>query len=191
MTDQVGERNVEAGYTLAEALAALLIVGLAMAGLAEGARQLGLLQAPVSAELAETRKLRRADAALATLLAARPASDVTFSGNARAFSFDCAGGCRAELTSTRTGMSLLVVDRGRSARFDLPARETVKWLYGTRNGRYDQWPPAGEPQVLRGVEAVRLTAEGEASLLAVNSWIEQPKLCEFDLITKTCRSSAP
>lgn len=53
------------GYTLAEALAAMLILGLAMGGLVEGARVIGRLQTPIVASRADDQALRRAEAGLA------------------------------------------------------------------------------------------------------------------------------
>ena len=52
------------GYTLAEALAAMLILGLTMGGLVEGARVIGRMQTPIVASRADDQSLRRAEASL-------------------------------------------------------------------------------------------------------------------------------
>lgn len=178
------------GYTLAEALAALLIVGLAIGGMIEGARVIGRLQAPVTKAVGETRQIRQAEAALEALLAARPVGDRSLKGDRGSMSFDCGGVCGLEIRPDRGRSTLVVRDRATTRRYVLPF-SSVNLLYDTRNGRYDQWPPTTQDTALRGVVVVATAAEGEVALLAAHSWIEQPKICAFDMVSKTCRTTTP
>ena len=99
----------DGGYTLAETLAAMLIIGLAMGGLFEGSRLVARLQTPTATAVAEARMLRRAEIGLAALLAARPPDDRSMTGDAGGFTFDCpAGQCGASLLATPSGARLQV-----------------------------------------------------------------------------------
>ncbi|ATQ43429.1 hypothetical protein [Caulobacter mirabilis] len=183
-------RSNEDGYTLAEALAALLIIGLAVGGLVEGARLIGRMQAPTVGAVRETRDLRQAEAAVAALLARRPGNDRTLRGDPKGFTFDCGGVCSLEVRDEAGGTTLLVRNQTATRRYALPAGPGANLLYDTRNGRYDRWPLETQDVSLRGVALVAPTAEGEVALLAAHSWIEHPKTCAFDMVSKTCRTTA-
>jgi type II secretory pathway pseudopilin PulG len=57
----------EAGYTLVETLAALMMIGLAIGGLIEASHVLGRMQAGAGRSLAETARLRGAGEAMRRL----------------------------------------------------------------------------------------------------------------------------
>lgn len=180
------------GYTLAEALAAMLILGLAMGGLVEGARIIGRLQAPTLVARRDSQTLRRAEASVASLLALRNGTDQSLKGDARAFRFACpAGECGLAL-DPRGDRERLTVTRGKVAQtFLLPPAGNVSLVYLARDGRFDRWPPPGSPGELDGISVVGTSARGELPLVVARSWIEHPKTCEFDMIAKGCRTSGP
>ena len=84
----------EAGYTLAESLAAMAVIGMAMAALAQSIPLLERLQSTTTGMLSDGSKSRRAQIFLGDLLArGQPfgTSDADrFNGTPQAFSFDCA-----------------------------------------------------------------------------------------------------
>jgi len=74
------------GYTLAEMLAALLIIGLAMAGLTQAVRVLGLLQSSATRAAGEQRALRRVEVDFVGLLDGHGpfrSDETTLTGNGR------------------------------------------------------------------------------------------------------------
>ena len=180
----------EAGYTLAETLAALLIIGLAMGGLFEGMRLLSRIQAGTTQTVADARALRRAEAALAGLMALRHPDDRTLRGDRTSFSFDCAEPpCAAELVS-EGGRTALRIRRGKvSQAYPLPAVRQANLVYDTRSGRLDRWPPVEEPTFPRAVSVIGQTPRGDIPVVAVGSWIEQSKTCAYDLVAQACRAT--
>jgi type II secretory pathway component PulJ len=87
----------EDGYTLAEALAALLMISLAVGGLLEGMDVIGKTQARAGASVEEGRSLRAASENLASLVhraGAVSSDDAAFAGDARRLDFDCPTGVR-------------------------------------------------------------------------------------------------
>jgi hypothetical protein len=180
------------GYTLAEALAAMLILGLAMGGLIEGARVIGRMQTPIVASRADEKALRRAETGLAAFLKLRGGGDRSLAGSAQGFTFDCpAENCGLSLTRNG-GKTTLILRRGEVAQtFPLPHAGKISLVYMARDGRFDRWPPPGPARDLTGIMVVGTTAQGELPLVVARSWIEHPKACEFDMIAKGCRTSAP
>jgi type II secretory pathway pseudopilin PulG len=180
------------GYTLAEALAAMLILGLAIGGLVEGSRAIGRLQSRVNITVNETREVRRAEAALTALLRDRAGDDRSFKGDPTTFSFNCSAGVCGLATQKEGKRPVLVVRRGEVAqRFLLPPASNFRLVYAARDGRFDRWPPEGSPRALRGVQVVATSAQGELPVVMARSWVEHPKTCEFDMIARGCRTSAP
>jgi hypothetical protein len=183
--------DAEGGYTLAEALAAMLIIGLAMGMAFEGFRTTARIQSRVVTTAHDMRLNRRAEQALSGFLRERPLGDTTLTGDAGTFSFDCVHGrCSASVVNSR-GSRVLVLRRGEAAQtFPLPAPRTVKIVYVAIDGRYDHWPPSETRVGFRGVAVVEATGENSPVIIA-RTWIEQPKNCEFDLIAKACRLAQP
>ncbi len=180
------------GYTLAEALAAMLILGLTMGGLVEGARVIGRLQTPIVASRADDQALRRAEAGLAGLMKSRVGGDQTLAGNAQGFTFDCAAATCGLSLVQKAARTTMTVRRGEVAlSFPLPQRGNISLVYLARDGRFDHWPQPGSPRVLDGVAIIGTSAQGDVPLVVARSWIEHPKTCEFDMIAKGCRTSVP
>lgn len=182
----------EDGYTLAEVLAAMLILGLAMGGLVEGSRIIGRMQTPIVATRRDDQILRRAEASISGLLKRRAGGDQTLTGDAQGFQFSC-GQRLCGLALTSDGRKLaLSVRRGEVAQtFPLPHAGKISLVYLARDGRFDRWPQPDSKRVLDGVMIVETSAQGELPLVVARSWIEHPKTCEFDMIARGCRTSAP
>lgn len=182
----------EDGYTLAEVLAAMLILGLAMGGLVEGSRIIGRMQTPIVVARRDNQILRRAEASVSRLLKLRPGGDQSLTGDAQGLGFKCVMGT-CGLTLANNGRNLtLSVRRGEVAQtFPLPHAGKISLVYLARDGRFDHWPQPDSKRVLDGVMIVETSAQGELPLVVARSWIEQPKTCEFDMIARGCRTSAP
>ncbi|MDO8297669.1 MAG: hypothetical protein Q7T19_14660 [Caulobacter sp.] len=180
------------GYTLAEALAAMLILGLAMGGLVEGARLIGRMQAPVVAARNDDQALRRAEAGLAELMRRRAGGDESLTGDGQALRFNCSAETCGLSVDGDDGRPSLTVRRGEVAQsFPLPPAGKISLVYFARDGRFDRWPQPGPAKDMTGVMVVGTSARGELPLVVARSWIEHPKTCEFDMIAKGCRTSAP
>jgi prepilin-type N-terminal cleavage/methylation domain-containing protein len=183
----------EDGYTLTEMLAALLMIGLAVGGLSQGLRVIGLLQGATGRALGEERGLRAAKTGLEHLLGQRGpfrSTEPGFRGEASAFQVDCGAPepCGAGLETKKKETRLLLRDGGeqeRSVRLMGPGK--VRFTYDGPTGSLPSWPPSGRGQTLKAVNLVRESAEGEAPLLTTRLWREQAGDCAFDAISKDCR----
>lgn len=182
------------GYTLAEALAALLIVGLAIGGLTQGVYVLGRLQAANGRATADARAVRAADRALVALLAEQgpftSKDPERFTGDRRAFHFECGGAvpCGARLVGQARGARLAITGaEGRVSEFSLPNVPDPWFVYVDAVGRSDAWPPAGPHRTLSAVSLVSGPAGQETPLANARLWIEQAPDCQFDSISQDCR----
>lgn len=181
------------GYTLAEMLAALAILGLAFGGLTEGARVIGQLQTKAAGVARTTADDRKAQSALETLVAGRGPfiSDGRggFQGTPSGFAFDCeAGRCGAQIATAR-GRTWLVIQRGgQQQQVPINASDAV-FAYADSGGSSANWPSA-EPRPI-ALTTVLLRAgstDGQRPLAAARIWIEEPAACVFDAIAQGCRA---
>jgi len=175
----------EDGYTLAEMLGALLMIGLALTGLAQGLRVIGVLQTSTAASMAEERGLRTAETRLTALVTeGRPGS---FKGSSSAVSFDCGGADRCAALITSAGLELREGGRRQSA-FSFSVLDGARLVYdGAASSGLSAWPPEGPRQSLR---AIRLVAKDDTPLLVAPVWREQSGACAFDPIAQECREDA-
>ena len=185
------------GYTLAEMLAALVMIGLAVGGLTMGVRVIGHGEAQVAHATTEGGNLRTLQDALSTLLnnagPFRTKDNATFQGAGSAFSFICSAPtpCSASLTKSGEEMALQVrrMD-GSAARFGIVDSGPMHFEYVGSQSRNQNWPPPPPiSDVLRSVELVR-DADG-AAIASTRIWREQPADCAFDPISGDCRAVAP
>lgn len=176
------------GYTLAEMLAALLIIGLAMAGLTQAVRVLSLFQSAAARATGEQRLLRRAEVDLARLLDGqgpfRSTEDMLV-GDGRGFDFDCgrAARCSARLVSAANKTRLLITG---ATEEQVALKEDVHFTYATEKATFAAWPPAGELRTLRAVNLVGARAE---PILSARLWVQQSGDCAFDAIAQDCREA--
>lgn len=182
------------GYTLAEMLAALTILGLAMGGL-------GLVVSLISRQQLTSNRIqarlaadRAVDQALTRWLAQDGAT--TLQGDATGLSFSCvAATCAASLQAE--GRRMLLVLRngsGRAQRLRL-SDPAMRFSYRDARGVVDAWPSAETSPSNRGDQpprAVLLAKPGAGAPLAVVPISpREPRDCQFDAIIGDCRIMTP
>ncbi|HEX7761128.1 MAG TPA: prepilin-type N-terminal cleavage/methylation domain-containing protein [Caulobacteraceae bacterium] len=181
------------GYTLAEMLAALAILGLAFGGLTQGARVIGQLQTKAAATARTTADDRRAQAALESLMARRGpfTSDGrgAFQGTASGFTFDCeAGRCGVEVVKAQDRAWLVIHQGGQQQRIVLSAPNAA-FAYVDATGSSPIWPNAqARPTALTTVLLQGAGPGGSRPLAAARVWVEEPANCVFDAIAQGCRA---
>ena len=182
------------GYTLAEMLAALAMLGMAMGGL-------GLVASLIARQQLASNRIhvrliddRAADRALTLWLDQQDAR--TLSGDAHVLSATCGeSACEARLKVDKQRTVLVLSGRsGPTRRLRLRQRD-VRFGYVDSKGEVAAWPRAdvsevkAEEAILR---AVRLTASGATAPLAVaRIWPREPRDCQFDAIIGACRTRTP
>lgn len=188
----------EDGYTLAETLAALVMIGLAVGGLTAGVRVIARGQAMTAKHIARGRDLEAVQATLASLLVGQgPFESVDqhgLQGRADQFSFDCAAArsCGASLSSEPEGERLTIRGRDGLSALRLTGVRAARFTYAGQRQISANWPPGGtEPDRLASVIVLADLGRGETPLANVRLWREQPPDCAFDPISQTCRAVGP
>lgn len=188
----------EDGYTLAEALAALLIIGLAMGGLFEGARVLSRMQRASAEAVLAGRETKAVQAAFATFVAAPAMADAALAGKLEggpaSLVYDCPGEerCTAVIETRGGRPSLRISDGyGVARQFRLEGPDTPNFVYISTLGRFLHWPSEHNHGTLRSIVIVRPAGGVDLPLLSARVWIEQSRTCEYDLISRTCRTPPP
>lgn len=191
------------GYTLAESLAAMLIVGLAVGGLTAGVRTLEQAQRSTARSAGQSTSLAQARQEMDRLLAAAgpfpsgpPTAAAQFTGAASGFDFDCGDSarCGAELKRDAQGLSLeLTGPAGGGRRLGLPGVERAHFTYVGPEGASDSWPPQApdEVQTLRSVVLAAETSHGDVPLTATRLWREQAGDCIFNFVSRDCVRGRP
>lgn len=192
------------GFTLPDALAALFMVGLAVAGLAEGVRVLGAMQQRAAGDVARNVSARAVERDLVSLLRGQGPFTAKggggFAGDAGSFSFDCAAGiqCGAQLLGNPSAPLLRVTGPGGAAGFHRLAGEThPRFAYADERGELQAWPPRSDGQdrvgSRRSLRTVSLVGDQgtTAPFATVRVWREQALSCRFDAISGDCRPPAP
>lgn len=182
----------QAGYTLAEALAALLMVGLAVGGLVEGAHVIGRHQfAAVRAqrgalsEFQARRALERLFAQCGPFLS----DETALQGDGGSLGFTCEGRHRGAEVQKTKGMAQLRTRGadGRSEVVDLGARD-LRFAYASADGEQTSWPVGGpKRQSLQAVVLVEARSGGSRPIAIARLWNEQAADCQFDDVLGDCR----
>jgi prepilin-type N-terminal cleavage/methylation domain-containing protein len=184
----------EDGYTLVEMLAALAIIGLAMAGLAESARALRLLQQGVLRSVQAQQAGERAGRDLQRLFASqgpfRSKNAAGLSGGRAKLEFPCAGGgsCGARLTTNGGTARLELAGDGWRDVLALPA-SSASFVYVDAEGGAQDWPPStSAPPTL--VALAVIATRGAQPIAQVRLWRDEAFDCQFDPIAVDCREAA-
>lgn len=184
----------DSGYTLAEVLAALFIVGLATGGLVLTTSVLGRLQVKVGGAVATAHAARTAQVALEMALASgapfRSQDPGRFRGEGDAFRFACGeSACRAALLRDDEGLRMqLSGPAGEDRLVDLKATGEARFVYHSNKASHSEWPPSGESrEVLQSVSILAGPQSREAPLVHARLWAEQPVDCAFDVVIQDCR----
>lgn len=173
------------GYTLSDALAALLMVGLAMTGLTYASLLLNRAQKASVGEAMRAADLGRGQRMLRDVLASGPASELA--GDSVGFALPCVGGpCRARLEAEGQDRKLVISLAGAPERA-LRVSAGARLAYVGEHGVSGAWPPAGARERLRGVALVEATPSA-APLLYAPVRLDQSANCAFDAVALTCRS---
>lgn len=185
----------EAGYTLAETLTALAMVGLAMGGVAAGMQMIGRLQLSTSNVVAANQGVRATQARLEDLFRSgepyRSHEGERFVGGPQLAQFDCGAAARCEARLERDGeaVKLRVTDaNARAHETSLATDGDARFVYQGSLSTSEVWPPL-EPgrQALRAVLVIARPEAGETALLETRLWAEQPRRCDYDPILRDCR----
>jgi hypothetical protein len=187
----------EEGYTLVEALLALLVIGLAIGGLTEGMRSAGRLQGAASKALADDRSASAIREGLGQLIESEgpfPSDQAdVFQGSVNGFRFDCdaKAACGAWLTSAEDGLELHIAGRGGIIRtFILHGVTAARFSYAGSRTIGGAWPATSkELQTLKSIGLVAQTAVGDIPITSARVWLEQTPGCDFDAIIQTCRTT--
>jgi prepilin-type N-terminal cleavage/methylation domain-containing protein len=186
------------GYTLAEMLVALMIIGLLMAGLGRGVSLLSNLQGAASTSIGRHWEIRNARENLASLLDGRgpfltagpSASD--FSGSPHDFKFNCGSASRCGASLSEDGSAVrLQISRpsGDTVVARLPGVSHASFLYGSDQSFGSDWPrQSDKPQALRWIFITEEPSGGPKPLFSVPVLVDQAADCQFDTITRTCRN---
>lgn len=190
------------GYTLAETMAALVMIGLAIGGLGQATYVIGRLNRAAGDQVAVARRVAGAQRALGDLLAQagpfRARDDAGFNGHGASFAFPCDQGrrCGAELVAGRDQTTLVIQRGGRAtASRALGRLDDPRFAYRDAAGLHDVWPSADDPEDRgRTLEAIALvTGPGDAPrpMAVASVWAQQAADCQFDSISGECREVTP
>ena len=185
------------GYTHAETLAALVMIGLAIGGLTAGVRVIGLDQAATTRRLADGHGVAEAQRALATLFEGRGpflSSEADgLRGDPGRLAFDCgaAGGCGASLNEGSGAALLNISGRNGGETIQMPGVPAARFLFVGSRTVGDRWPPVDpDPQTLRSI-VIETGGAQPTPVAAVRLWREHPITCAFDPISQACRTVGP
>ena len=186
------------GYTLAETLAALVMIGLAIGGLTAGVRVIGRSQAEAERHMAEGRRFEALQAALTGLFSGEGPFESTdphgLVGDAQQFSFACAKAmaCGAALSADQNGERLTIRGQTGQSAVRIAGVRAVRFSYIGLRQITTVWPPKGpDSDTLHSVIVLADRGLGEAPTANVRLWREHPLACAFDPISQTCRSVSP
>jgi hypothetical protein len=182
------------GYTAAEALAALAILGLAMGGLTASMGLIGLGQRTARAQLEQSARERTIDQRLELMLAhgAPFRSDQigNLVGDGQSLGLDCGGGRRC---AARIEGDLLVIQSqsGSESKLGLPRGDQPRFVYVGSYSASDIWPPRPLPapawQSLKAVVVQSQIGGREKPLALAKVWRQQRVDCEYDVVIQDCR----
>ncbi len=174
------------GYTLAEMLVALMIVGLALGGMTGGMIAVSRLQKQGAGHASSAERAAALANGLDQLIRGKgpfsSSGKVDLVGNRDGFRFDCAEGpwCSAELGADKSGEVLQVNTLHEVRDVRLPKRETAGFEYIGSKTTGDHWPP-DNPTDWQRLKAIALVGPGGASPLAsVHLWIDAASAARSD-----------
>jgi prepilin-type N-terminal cleavage/methylation domain-containing protein len=184
------------GYTLVEMLAAIIMIALAIGGLTQGMRIIGLVQTSAGRALNGAREQRAEQVGLDRLVAGQGPffsdDDAGLAGSVSQFSFPCPPStCTASLTATGASTKLVIARGSAQSVTALPKRGQAVFTYIGEKTTGETWPPVNAPhERLTRIELSQQGVAGVAPLASARLWIEEPRDCRFDAIAQACRSAS-
>ncbi|WP_168077156.1 hypothetical protein [Caulobacter sp. SSI4214] len=186
------------GYTAAEALAALAILGLAMAGLTTSMGLIGMGQKKAHAQLEQAVAERAINQRLEGLLAldAPFRSDQAnhLVGDSQSFELDCGGPSRCT-ARIEDGQLRIRDGQGLETTLKLPDGPAPRFVYIGSYNSGGAWPPAPLPPPApswQGLKAVAIQAGSDTvqlPLAVARVWRQQRVDCEYDVVIQDCRGA--
>jgi prepilin-type N-terminal cleavage/methylation domain-containing protein len=186
----------DGGYTLAEMLVALAVLGMAIGGLAAGAR---VIDRSIAAGARATERMHAAqavDQALEAVLKGKgPFSSeeaAGFVGDAAGFSFNCgeAAPCGASVDRASPGPELVISHGSQRTAYPLAGVEAAHFLYLGYDTRGEHWPPPkGVRDTLQAVALVGGKDGADLPIVSISLWKDEDLRCTFDPIDGMCRAS--
>lgn len=180
------------GYTVAEVMAALLILGLAFTALFQGTWAIRRSQAQTAQRMESGRAADAARSALVRFLSQPGAPAEALLGTAAGLSMRCGSvPCTLTVTVDNKGSRLVSELDGQRTERALQGVKRPAMRYLTSAGELDRWPAPAANQVR--LVAVAIVDEGaNASPVAtVRLWSQQPQDCMFDSISAQCQRLLP
>lgn len=180
------------GYTLAEMLAALAILGMAVGGLGLVTSLIARQQLAANRVSVRLMEDRAAERALTLWLAEQDATTLT--GDDRTLSASCGpAACTARLQPEGRRTVLILQARSGSARRLRLHRRDVRFGYRDR-GEVVVWPRTdGDDGDVKDVapRAIVLATANKTVLAVARPWPREPRDCQFDAIAGACRTTTP
>lgn len=184
----------EAGYTMADALAGLLMISLAMLGLAQALQVGSRLQRRTAEAVSITAGARKAQAMLDRSVAAHgpfSARDGRLAGDERALAITGESGApiRVRLTRADQGESMRLEGAGAPQTIQLPNRTGLVFRYYDADGvGHKTWPEGGD-----NLAAIAIIPSERASdpLVWSTVWPDQAADCALDPTTFDCARDGP
>lgn len=179
------------GYTLAEMLAALAILGMAMGGLGLVTSLIARQQLAASRVSARLMEDRAAERALTLWLAEQDAATLT--GDDRTLSAACGPAtCTARLQPDGRRTVLILLARSGPARRLRLRQPDVRFGYRDSRGETAAWPRAdGKGEVVDALPRAIVLAAKNIVLAVARTWPREPRDCQFDVIASACRTATP
>lgn len=183
----------EAGYTLAETLTALAIMGLAMSGVASGMYVVSRQQFAVTDGVAQQSRARAIGEQIEALLALRAPFGAhepdRLSGDRQGFSFQCGEGAPCRVALAEGGEELRIEGpRGAAKEISIPGKGNLAFLYQGARSAGPSWPTGDlVRQPLSSISLVREEGGDEQVLFVARIEAEQPAECQFDPVMQDCR----
>lgn len=183
------------GYTLVEALAALVMVGLAVGGLMQASRVIRVLFDDGERRRIEIAPEQAAAWRLGQLLwdqgPFHSDDPKGFDGDSQAFQFECGDAvCGATLTSDASGTRLDTRDAsGHSVSVFMPRLRHARFVYGGAFSFRERWPSSDANNsfdFLRTLAIVSSTDNSDFPIAQVRLWKEYSPNCRFDPVNGRC-----
>ena len=186
------------GYTLAETLAALMILGLSIGAVMTGVRTIGRFERATADDHAQSGAMARLDRNLAELLDHRGPylSNGTggLVGDQLGFRLPCAPNSCSAQVETQPRHTFLKIQDG-SLTLTVRAPDALRFEYETAHRKFDHWPDGSastDTSRAEPLKGVRLVAGVDGRPVA---WApvrkDQQSDCAFDAISRSCREDQP
>lgn len=190
---------------MAEAMAAMLIIGLSMGAMVKGSEAVLKTEQRTASHTAASITSAAITWELKDVLTGSGPfgsdGEGRLVGDANGFSYPCEGGACSAIIASRNGHATIVFQTPTgTTRANLPdqmiqPKGQVQWTYVTATGQLDHWPVIRQVNgrdVVEPLLQVELSERRSGRLIASGRiWREQAADCAFDGIARDCRKIGP